>query len=158
DLDRLPSARLLAYPLIVTRRDPAASRPPSAYRLSWQGAYYQVWARDRHAPAALADTGLSGGSSEQCVLIGRLAPGAARDGARLVAATSPERVRIPLAHVRKPPGWVLRPEGLALSGPGRLSAPFALPRPGTWQLWLQGQIMPGVSVSVDGHPLGSIGG
>ncbi len=37
--------RCCAYPLIVTRRDPTASDPPSAYRLVWQGTYYQVWAR-----------------------------------------------------------------------------------------------------------------
>ena len=45
DLDRAPPAALRSYPLIITRRDPAASRPPSAYRLAWQGTYYQVWAR-----------------------------------------------------------------------------------------------------------------
>ena len=45
DLDRVPPAASCAYPLIVTRRDPTASDPPSAYRLVWQGTYYQVWAR-----------------------------------------------------------------------------------------------------------------
>src|SRR5207245_1189018 len=53
-LDRLPAVSLVAYPLIITRRDPASSRPPSAYRLLWHGAYYEVWGRAPHAPAALA--------------------------------------------------------------------------------------------------------
>ena len=47
-------AALRSYPLIVTRRDPAASRPPAAYRLLCQGAYYEVWGRLPGAPAALA--------------------------------------------------------------------------------------------------------
>ena len=41
---------------------------------------------------------------------------------------------------------------------GRLSATFLLPSGGTWNLWLQGQIMSSVRVSVDGRSLGSIGG
>jgi len=44
-LDRIAPAKLQAYPLIVTRRDPTAVRPPAAYRLLWQGTYYQVWGR-----------------------------------------------------------------------------------------------------------------
>ncbi|MGA9285722.1 MAG: hypothetical protein WBV85_09800 [Solirubrobacteraceae bacterium] len=44
-LNRIAPAKLLAYPLIVTRRDPTAVRPPVAYRLLWQGVYYQVWGR-----------------------------------------------------------------------------------------------------------------
>ena len=59
DLDRVPPAALVPYPLIVTRRDPTASDPPSAYRLQWQGTYYQVWARTPGAPAAIAHLGLS---------------------------------------------------------------------------------------------------
>ena len=41
---------------------------------------------------------------------------------------------------------------------GRLSATFSLPFGGTWNVWLQGQIMPTVRVSVDGRSLGAIGG
>jgi len=48
-------------------------------------------------------------------------------------------------------------EGLLLSTPGQLSAAFVLPRAGLWDVWLQGQIMPTLSVSVDEHPLASIG-
>ena len=51
DLDAIPPRQLVAYPLIVTRVNPAASRPPSAYRLLWQGSYYQVWGRLRARPA-----------------------------------------------------------------------------------------------------------
>jgi hypothetical protein len=157
ELERLPPADLLSYPLIVTRRDPAASRPPSVYRLLWQGAYYQVWGRQRGAPAAIADVRLSGPLADQCARIGRLAGLAKLDGAHLVAASSPELVAISLADASHPARWGHEREGLVMSRPGRLSAAFALPRAGAWDVWLQGQIMPQVKVSVDERPLGSIG-
>ncbi len=50
DLERAPPDDLAAYPLIITQRNPLAPRPPSAYSLIWQGAYYQVWRRRPHAP------------------------------------------------------------------------------------------------------------
>ena len=52
-LDRIAPAKLLAYPVIVARRDPTAVRPPAAYRLLWQGTYYQVWGRRLGARSAL---------------------------------------------------------------------------------------------------------
>src|SRR6202022_3943011 len=102
ELDRRPPADLLPYPLIVTRRNPAASRPPSAYRLLWQGIYYQVWGRRRGAPAAIADVGLSGSLAGQCARIQSLAGLARTDGAHLVAASSPELIPISLARVSHP--------------------------------------------------------
>lgn len=45
-----------------------------------------------------------------------------------------------------------------MSRPGSLRAAFTVPRAGVWQLWLQGQIMPSVGVSIDGHGLASVSG
>jgi len=157
ELDRLPSAALRAYPLIVTRRDPSADRPPSAYRLLWQGTYYQVWGRTAGAPPAVADVGLSGSPAEQCARVARLAAVAGVAGERLVAAPSAQIVTIPLAQASRPAGWALLRGGLGMSTRGRLSAEFTVPAGGVWDVWLQGQIMPTVTVGVDGHPLGSIG-
>ena len=156
--DRLPPAALPSYPLIVTRRDPAADRPPSAYRLLWQGTYYQVWGRRHGAPAAIADAGLSGSVAEQCTRIERLAGLAEADGGRLVAAPSPQLLRIPLAQASHPAHWDRLRGGLGMITPGRLSAGFALPSPGLWDVWLQGQIMPAVGLGVDGRPLATVRG
>jgi hypothetical protein len=157
ELDRVPSAALRAYPLIVTRRDPSADRPPSAYSLLWQGTYYQVWGRRPGAPPAIADVGLSGSPAEQCARIARLAGVAGLAAERLVAATSAQIVTIPLARASRPAGWARLREGLGMNTRGRLSAEFTVPARGVWDVWLQGQIMPPVTVGVDGHRLGSIG-
>jgi len=45
-----------------------------------------------------------------------------------------------------------------LSRAGRLRADFVLPEAGDWELWLQGQFMPAIGVSVDGRSRGSVSG
>ncbi|MGA2321765.1 MAG: hypothetical protein ABSG95_13655 [Solirubrobacteraceae bacterium] len=158
DLDRASPSALESYPLIVTRRDPAASRPPSAYDLLWQGAYYEVWRRRPGAASAIAHVALGGPLRVQCAQIARLARLAGARGAELVAARSPTLVRIPLAGTSHPRSWGHEREGLVMSRPGRLAATFALPAGGSWELWLQGQFMPTVELSVDGRPPASISG
>jgi len=152
---------LRAYPLIVTRRDPTASRPPAAYRLLWQGAYYEAWGRSSGAPAALAHVGLSGtqadGLSGQCSRVQRVARLAEAHGAQLISASPPQIVGIDVARASHP-AWKESRLGLLMSGAGRLTARFVLPRAGVWDLWLQGEIMPAVGVSVDGRQLSSISG
>ncbi len=83
DLGRIAPSALLGYPLIVTRRDPSAVRPPAAYRLLWQGAYYQVWGRRAHAPAALAHVAISAPVARpraQCAEVGSVATVASPGG------------------------------------------------------------------------------
>ncbi len=158
NLDRVPPAALVAYPLIVTRRDPTAHRPPSAYRLLWQGSYYQVWGRRPRAPAALAHVALNGSPVAQCVRIGALAAQASASGERLVAAASPGLVEVSLARSSHPARWGHEHRGLVMRTPGRLTAAFAVPAAGVWDLWIQGQIMPAVKLAVDGQPAASIAG
>ncbi|MGA2454407.1 MAG: hypothetical protein ABSG93_12895 [Solirubrobacteraceae bacterium] len=157
DLNRVAPSALLAYPLIVTRRDPSATRPPAAYRLLWQGSYYQVWGRRAGAPAAAVHVGLSGSPALQCERIGSLARQAGA-GEQLVAAPAPELVRISLARSSHPARWGHERKGLVMSTPGRLSASFTLPASGAWDVWVQGQIMPTVGLSVDGVRIASIAG
>jgi hypothetical protein len=171
NLDLISPAALRSYPLIVTRRDPAASRPPAAYRLLFQGAYYEVWGRLPGAPAALAHVApasptaaatrtagtAAGGSPIQCSTVFGLAQLAKAHGAQLVSARPPQIVSIDVARALHP-AWAESRDGLLMSGPGRLEATFAVPHTGTWDLWLQGEIMPAVEVSVDGRVLASISG
>jgi hypothetical protein len=158
DLDRVAPRALLSYPLIVTRRDPSTSRPPSAYGLTWQGSYYQVWHRRKGAPAAELHVALGGSPAAQCARIAALAPLAAADRARLVAAQAPQLIGVSLARSSHPRRWGHEREGLVMSTPGTLTASFELPAGGNWQVWVQGQIMPSVQLRVDGRTLASISG
>lgn len=154
-LDRVAPAALLGYPLIITRRDPSASRPPAAYRLLWRGSYYETWGREPHATPALLHSVLTGGVRSQCAEIGALAAG--RTGT-LVGAPTPEVVALPLAAAARPRGWGRQRAGLVMRRAGRLALSFDLPARGEWQLWVRGQIMPAVGVSIDGRLVESIAG
>jgi hypothetical protein len=160
-LDRAPPSAFRDYPLIITRRDPAASPPPAAYRLLWLGRYYEVWGRSPGVPAAISHLATSGAPAPGCARIAGLARSAALGGARagrIVAARSPELIAIPLASTSHPSGWGHQRQGLVMNRPGRLAADFTLPRAGSWELWLKGQIMPRVGVSVDGRHRAFISG
>jgi hypothetical protein len=159
DLDRIPAATLRAYPLIITRRDPTASRPPSAYALAYEGAYYQVWARRPGAPAALAHLRLSGQRSVSCRTIGPLAAGAAAHHAALVTARPIPVVAVNLTRASHPTWFRGHPPsvGLLMTRNGHLTATVRLPRAGVWNVWLRGEIMPVVRISVDGRHVGSVG-
>ncbi len=158
DLNRMAPSALLAYPLIVTRRDPAASRPPAAYRLLWQGFYYQVWGRRTGAPAAQAHVALGGSPSQQCARIGSVARQAGTPRERVIAAEAPRLVEVSLAHARHPARWGRQREGLVMRDPGQLKASVTLPAAGRWDVWVQGEIMPTVTLSVDGRRIASIAG
>jgi hypothetical protein len=156
DLDRVPPRIWPAYPLVLTRRDPTTSEPPSAYRLVWQGTYYQVWARRPGAPPAIVHLGLSGRRPVKCARVKRLARIARSHGAQIVAAIPPQVVRVEVA--RGPhPDWRYTHPGLVMKGAGRLQSTFSVPHAGAWDVWLKGQLMPAADIGMDGRSIGSIG-
>lgn len=160
DLDRISPDRLLGYPLIVTRRDPTASRPPAAYRLAWEGNYYDVWTRHPGAPAAVAHVGLPVTRPIACSNVKSLARLAGSDGLQLVAARPVDLVRIDLGRALHPTWPFDHPTrvGLLMLPKGELTVSFALPHAGRWSLWLQGEMMPKIRVAVDGRPRESLVG
>jgi hypothetical protein len=150
DLDAIPPRQLVAYPLIVTRVNPAASRPPSAYSLLWQGSYYQVWGRLRDARPALYHLGLHVDRLAACRRIERVGRFAVIHGGTLVAAAEPRLVGVPLTGAGYLDG------GLTLTPSASLH--FRVPSSGRWELWLRGEVMPTLEVSLDRRPIAKIGG
>jgi hypothetical protein len=159
DLDRIAPAALLAYPLIITRRDPTASRPPAAYRLLWQGRYYQVWGRRRGTPAALEHVALIGSPATQCATLEHVTRSAgAGAGAELAVSQPPAIVRIRLRRSPHPADWGHERQALVMGQPGTLRARFTVPVAGRWEVWVQGNLMPTVRLRLDGRQLASISG
>jgi hypothetical protein len=159
-LDRIAPAALLAYPLIVTRRDPLAARPPAAYKLLWQGAYYQVWGRSPHARPALAHVTVSGSPAVQCAKLSRLASRARSRRARLVVALAPQLVIVAIPRLRfyRPPGWARAHRRILMRRPGTLRVGFRLPHAGAWDVWLKADVMRPLHIAIDGREIGSLGG
>jgi hypothetical protein len=130
DLNKIAPGAFASYPVMVTRRDPTAPRPPTVYRLLWQGVYYQVWGRVQNASRGRP----SGGARPVLIL------------------------KVPLKRTFRPPGWRLSRKGIVMNGAGTLSARFVLPHGGVWELWLKGDVMRALTVRIDGLKLGTLGG
>jgi hypothetical protein len=158
-LEELAPSVLSSYPLIVTRVDPSASRPPAAYRLLWQGRYYQVWGRRPGASVALEHVALVGSPAAQCNTIQHVAQAAASASSeQLVASQAPTIARVHLRRSIHPADWGRERGALVMGHPGTLRASFTLPAAGAWDVWVQGDIMPTVHLAVDGHALATISG
>ena len=158
-LDRLAPSVLAAYPLIITRRDPLARRPPAVYSLVAQGLYYQVWERAPGAAPALRHVALRGDAARQCRLLGALAHSRSGAGPRtLTVAVPPEVVQVALRRSRRPGRWREGRGGLVLGSAGRLASTVAVPSTGVWDVWVKGQLMRSLHLAIDGHPLATISG
>lgn len=158
DLERVAPAELAHYPLILTRRNPAAYRPPAAYELLWQGTYYELWGRRDAAPAAIAVLALHGAHPAQCSALAPLARLAAAHRAGLVADLHPAIMHVSLLKVHHPSTWVHAGVELRMDSPGRLWTTFQAPHAGEYELWLSGEAMPALSVRVDGRRMGEVEG
>jgi hypothetical protein len=137
DIDRIRIDQVLAYRMLVLRRGPAASRPPSVYRLVWSGRYYDVWQRPERPSQTIVQHVPLGNESDAsaaapCPRIETLR------GARLVAAT--------------------RPAPIGLGNPptsGSETLRVQIPVDGVYTAWLAGDWFGDASIAVDGGTVGS---
>jgi hypothetical protein len=138
DIDRIRLDGLLAYRTLVLRRGPAASRPPSVYRLVWSGRYYEVWQR----PVSLVRT-----------IVAHLPLGNANQAAAVPRC--PDVLR--LAKLAPTLASAARPEAIPLTYPpasGAIAVRVTVPA-GIYRAWLGGDWYGLASVSVDGLKVGS---
>ena len=130
DIDRFRLDGILVYRTLVLRRGPAASRPPSVYRLAWRGRYYEVWQR-RSRRRIVEHLGLGGtrqaAAAPPCAEVLRLArlPGVRE----LATATRPRTI------------WA--------------TSRVELPSDGVYTTWLGGDWRGLATIAVDGRKLGS---
>jgi hypothetical protein len=158
DLDAFTLEELRRYQLIVTRRDPAASRPSSDFVLEAQTVHYAVWERRAVPPLVVLHKPLGPGFGQRTPAVcedvvrrlgelgaqGRMAYAAAPDGREFTASQ---------ASPQWAPGdgsfWLGR-------GPGRLTYEVSVPEAGSYGVWLRGSFGREVQVLVDGRSVGSL--
>ena len=143
DIDRFRLDGVLVYRTLVLRRGPAASRPPSVYRLVRSGRYYEVWQRPASGgPTSLEHLSLGDATQAaavpRCTDVLRLARKASAAGGYLVTATRPDAIPV-----------------LTPSLSGTASAQITAPEAGRYTVWLAGDWFGNSSVEVDGHEVGS---
>jgi hypothetical protein len=137
DVDRIRLDQVLVYRTLVLRRGPAASRPPSVYRLVRSGRYYEVWQRPEPAPQSIA-THLPFGNASQAAAAAPCSQVEALRGTTLAYAT--------------------RPEAIPLGPPpldGTVSLRVSVPVDGVYTAWIAGDWFGDASVAIDGRTVGS---
>jgi len=167
DLDALAPSSVQSFKMIVMRRSPERSRPPSNFKLVWSGRYYLVWRRD--GPAPLVHLGLGtpdfqAASVAPCPTLHKLAGEATRDGAELAFAALPQNFVANMAIAAHSPsiGVTTDLEGrpqLGYNGPGAIETGVRVSKPGEYELWLGGYIdTRGLKVLLNGRLIGDPAG
>jgi hypothetical protein len=143
DIDRFQLDGILDYRTLVLRRGPAASRPPSVYRLARSGRYYEVWQRPESGGPTIIEHLALGDATQAaavppCADVLRLARKAQAASGYLVTATRPEAIPV-----------------LTPSLSGAASSRITVPDAGRYTAWLAGDWFGRSSVTVDGHEVGA---
>ncbi len=159
DLDLQKLDYVQSFPNIVTRRSPAASRPPARYRRVFANRYYEAWTRGA-GPGALAHLSLQrlDGSTARahCGDLRKLVRRARRSSGalQLVAAQGPAVTRLDILEgSTRSPGLQLDqgvPGAVTTITPGYARGPVRIGRAGVYRLWLRGSFPRATQVVVDG--------
>lgn len=164
DTDQIDLPTLLTYRTLVLRRNPAQSRPPSAYSLARRGEYYEVWQRPPEVPATAIARHLPLGTFEDpgaepdCAEVLELAAMAGPGGAVAAAERFPTALAS-LGASSHPPSWLPTEAGspdLIPRGPGTASLRVEVPAPGRYDFYLQGSVRNRLALLVDGVEVGSV--
>jgi hypothetical protein len=164
DTDRFELGPLMRYRTLVLRRSPAQSRPPSPYRLTWRGHYYEVWQRPPGTRGAVLDrlglgTGVDPGGVPTCPAVLRLARRVPPGGSLAAVPRRPVEA-FALGSLSHPRSWTVPGSRTTLvpDGAGTIRARVRVARPGVYGVWLEGGVRPQVDLLIDGRPVNSVRG
>jgi hypothetical protein len=162
DLDDFPLEYVRYYRTIVLRHSPTGSRPPSNYRRTFSGRFYDVWQREPGSERSVIEhVSLAGffsrGGVPSCQEVRRLGRVARRMDARLAYSPAPRTYSMLPTESAFPPRWFVDPtEGHVLRprGPGKIQDSVVVASPGTYDVWVMGSFARGYEVLVDSRPVG----
>lgn len=160
DIDSVDFNFLETFNLIVLRRNPVRSRPPSNYKLVYRSHFYDVW---RQTPRgnllehhALPTRGIER-TPRYC---GGLVADLKRnpEGRSLLWTLAPDPDGYIPTEGTWAPNWSADRDGAALRmrGPGHANGVVRLRRDGRYQLWEEGSFERPVQVRIDGRLVGTL--
>jgi hypothetical protein len=160
DIDTFEREYLNTYNLLVLRRDPTGSRPPSNWRLEERTEHYEVWRRAEQSPVVIEHVALTGTPGERtrsvCADL-RETVREAGPGARLAYAPSADVIQLTATPEDVSPNWLaMAPPDFVATGPGVMRLTLEVPVAQEYKVWLRGSFGRQVRVLIDGQEVGSV--
>ncbi len=155
DLDQFSDRYLETYRTIVLRRGFSGSRPPSNFKRTFAGRYYDVWQRPASSQRQLIQhlsvgLGRQPAAAPSCADVRALGQKAQAAGGVLRYAERPRNVVYVPAEHAFPTTWYKDPADsslLRLVGQGRVEGALYVPADGRYELWIEGSDTPPLSRS-----------
>jgi hypothetical protein len=168
DADQLKLAYVESFDGLITRRGPAASRPPANFAPTYGNAWYVVWRKIPglrvldHLP--LQGTDERSLKPTSCKAVLAAAATARSPGRQLVASVRPpvtllDTLKLAPAQepLWQPAADAANPGVLRLVQPGKLDGRVVV-RGGRYRVWLRGSVARPIGVSIDGRRVGAASG
>ena len=160
DTDQMTLEYVEAFPSLLLRRAPDASRPPANFERTYRNAYYDVWRR-RPAPQVFEHLSLQElqrrGIPARCADVRAMAK-RVRPGERLVGVRAGESPRLDIPE-RPPAGWNENavPGTVTPGTPGDPSGTVRVDG-GRYRAWVRGSTGRPLTVTVDDRAVGRASG
>ena len=165
DFDDYRAEHVRQFPLLLERKRPGGSRPPSNYRIVHETATYRIWQESGPPPEhhlALGRPTLDNAGRLKCrkAKVRDFFRTARRADGEVVASVPRARTQV----VADPSDWVAWAARVELPPPGQINrrdgvaASRARLERGTYSAWIQGSFGPGVRLFVDGQAYGEVFG
>jgi hypothetical protein len=159
DTDEYGQRFLQGFRLIIRRRDPRASRPPSNWTLAGLTSEYEIWRRTGDPARIAAHYPLEARARERTrSFCARVQDSVAKAGAGATiayAVPKPDVVTAAADPATVPPSWGREGDDLLAGAPGRWQQPFVVRRPGSYHAFFKGSVGRRVTISVDGRRIGA---
>jgi hypothetical protein len=162
ELDQLALPYIEQFRSIVLRRGFAGSRPPANFRAIWHGRWYEIWQRTPR-PRVLDHVVLgvprAPAAVPKCRELRALGRRASEHGGKLALSPLETPPLMAPGKSRHSPSWVVDgSDALTLVpvGPGEVHGRLTVPRAGRYDAWLEGSFERGITVLVDGRPVGKV--
>ena len=159
DLDDYHLSYLSNHPLILQRKSPIESRPPSNYEAVYKGRYYVLWRKTSgQVPLSRIKLGEaeSPTSTVSCKEFKTLVKSVDSNVDEVVVAIRPSNYIVAFDKSLLPHAW--KEEALFdqflfdTPGPGKIKG-FVTTEPGEYRIWLRGSFGREIDVSIDGKKL-----
>jgi hypothetical protein len=158
ELDQFDTGFLKRFKLLILRRTPAASRPPSWFSLVERTRYYEVWRRTSDPDAVLAHIPFEPNKPRSEAVCTRV-DDAVRDaghGARVAWVDTngaDQRGGDPRSI---PPRWLVDGSDYITRGPGRVTVGVPIERAGRYAIWVRATVGRKIRVLLDDREIGAL--